>query len=395
VALHHRFVIVLAHQSQRISKETTMKNLQDNLTKRERGGAPRVGSTPSMRRGFTLIQLLAVMAIIAVLAAITLGSFGNSRLQAQRAQCDVNLKAITMALDAFRQEQGHFPQHLDELVAKRYLTEASMLRCPTDPRPGGSYDEYYVLRAARSNGELPILVCPLCAGEGHRGMQAFKGRYTKQFATRPAEFIAVSAVTIERPGKNPISARTGMQLRGGDVIRTAGGGSATVRFADGSTSTLGSDSEITLLQSFIAGNTHAPLYTIVRQKAGHVAYQVTHGSKFDVATPTATAGALGTAFEIKEAGSDVWMLKVTESRVMVSGTDGSSVVTPRRTGNDTPSNGGPEIVTGDWVTMDEGQAAAPNDPVTPTPPPTGDDDEGNEKPKKPKKPKHDDDDDDD
>jgi prepilin-type N-terminal cleavage/methylation domain-containing protein len=328
-----------------------------------------------MRRGFTLLQLLAVIAVIGVLAAITLGAFSNSRLQAQRNQCDVNLKAITMALDAFRQEQGHYPKHLDALVSQKYLTDAAMLRCPTDPRPTGSYDEYYLMRAARSNGELPILVCPLCAGEGHRGMQAFKGRYTKQFATRPAEFTAVSATSVERPGKNPINARVGMQLRGGDVIRTAGGGSATVRFADGSTSTLGGDSEITLLQSFIAGNSHAPLYTLVRQKAGHVAYQVTHGSKFDVATPTATAGALGTAFEIKQAGADVWMLKVTQSRVLVSGMDGSVVVTPRAT-NKPSSGGGTEIVTDGWVTMDESASSDETTPGT---------DNGGGKPKKPKK----------
>lgn len=377
-----------------------MKTFWQRKTTLARSSAHDTGSTPGARRGFTLVQLLAVIAIIGVLAAITLGTFNNSRLQARRTQCDVNLKSITMALDAFRQEQGHFPQHLDELVSKKYLTDAVMLRCPTDPRPNGSYDEYYMLRAARSDGELPILVCPLCSGDGHRGMQAFKGRYTKQFATRPAQFVSVSSATVERPGKNPINARNGMQLRGGDVIRTQGGGSAIVRFADGSTSTLGGDSEITLLQSFIAGNSHAPLYTIVRQKAGHVAYQVTHGSKFDVATPTATAGALGTAFEIKQAGTDVWMLKVTESRVMVSGMGGSSVVTPKRTNKPT-SEGGPEVVTNDWVTMDEGDVAASSDP-TPTPPPTppttgddDDDDDDNGKPKKPKKPKHDDDDDDD
>jgi prepilin-type N-terminal cleavage/methylation domain-containing protein len=330
-----------------------MRNLRYGLTEQGHNNERRARSAPGTRRGFTLIQLLAVTAIIGVLAAITIGAFGSSRLQAQRAQCDVNLKAITMALDAFRQEQGHFPLHLSELVDKKYLTNATMLRCPTDPRADGSYDEYYVMRASRSNGELPILVCPLCSGDSQRGMQAFKGRYTKQFATRPAEFIAVSSATVERPGKNPISARNGMQLRGGDIIRTTGGGSATVRFADGSTSTLDSDSEITLLQSFIAGNSHAPLYTLVRQKAGHVVYQVTHGSKFDVATPTATAGALGTAFEIKQAGADVWMLKVNESRVMVGGRDGSAVVTPLPTDKPTP-DGTTEVVTGDWVTIDKG-----------------------------------------
>src|SRR5690606_10755575 len=121
----------------------------------------------------------------------------------------------------------------------------------------------------------------------------------------------VSGATIERPGKNPIAARAGMTLRGGDIIRTSNGGSASVLFADGSISDLRGDSEITLLQSFLAGQSHAPLYTLIRQQAGDVAYRIHHGSKFDVTTPTATAGALGTAFEIKENSDDTWWLKVT------------------------------------------------------------------------------------
>jgi hypothetical protein len=47
------------------------------------------------------------------------------------------------------------------------------------------------------------------------------------------------------------------------------------------------------------GAVEAPLYTLIRQSVGiNVKYTVTHGSKFDVTTPTATAGALGTMFYV-------------------------------------------------------------------------------------------------
>jgi hypothetical protein len=89
-----------------------------------------------------------------------------------------------------------------------------------------------------------------------------------------------------------------MELRGADIVRTGSSGMAIIQFADGSTASLRSGAEVSLLQSFVAGRVQAPLYTIVRQIAGTVSYQIHTGSKFDVATPTATAGALGTHFDI-------------------------------------------------------------------------------------------------
>jgi general secretion pathway protein G len=289
----------------------------------------RYRTSAERRNGFTLLQLMVVIAVIAALASILLGVFGRSRSVALRAQCDTRIKAITMALDAFRQENGHYPANLQELVSKKYLTDASMLRCPTDTRPNGSYNDFYVMRSNRDSDELPILVCPLCAGDTDTGIQAFKGRYTKQFATRPASLTQASNTTVDRPGKAPIVGRAGMLLRGGDSIHTADGGSAVLTFADGSTSEVQSNSAITVLQSFIAGQVHAPLYTLVRQTAGDVIYRVNHGSKFDVATPTATAGALGTAFRITmDANTDDWWLTVLESKVYVSDATGSDIFTP-------------------------------------------------------------------
>jgi type II secretory pathway pseudopilin PulG len=250
------------------------------------------------RRGaFTLVQMLLVMVLLAVLSAGLFTVMGRGRASAQRAQCDTRLKAIALALDAHRQEYGAYPQGLRALLDKKYLQNTQDLRCPADPTDEGSYEPFYVPRAPRDSAELPTLVCPYHEAWGG-GEQVYLGRYVKQFATKPARLTAANGVTVQSPGSSPIAGTVGMALRGADTVRTAANGQAIIEFADGSTATLRGSAQVTILQSFVAGQTQAPLYSIVRQWAGTVSYQIRTGSKFDVATPTATAGALGTRFDI-------------------------------------------------------------------------------------------------
>ncbi len=248
------------------------------------------------RRGFTLLEMVVVIGVIAVLAALALGWFGQSREGARRVQCDVRLKAIALGLDAFRQEHGRFPTQLAKLRDDGYLTEPDALRCPSDALESSTgYEPFYAIRAPRDSSELPILVCPMHEATGNHGAQAFVGRYTTHSQASPAVLEASGGATVQHPGqKEAVAATANMPLRGGDRIR----GSATIRFADGSTAVLQSGSDVTVLQSFIDGHAKAPLYTLVRQTLGDVTYRIHTGSKFDVVTPTATAGAHGTEFRI-------------------------------------------------------------------------------------------------
>ncbi|HEX8236635.1 MAG TPA: FecR domain-containing protein [Abditibacteriaceae bacterium] len=276
--------------------------------------------------GFTLIQILVVLGIVAVLAAMLVGNFSRGREGARRAQCDVHLKAVVLALDAYRQENGRFPSELASLRQAHYLEDDDALHCPSDPKTArDSYAEFYAIRAPRDNSELPIVVCPFHEEAGRHGVQAFKGRYTAQFATSPATLEAANAATVQHPKEDSaISATAGMTLRGGDRIRTTGGGGAKIRFADGTTATLRGGSDVTVLQSFVQGRMQAPLYTLVRQSIGDVVYEINHGSKFDVVTPTATAGAHGTAFRIVVSSDGTTRLWVNEGKV--------SLTTTRKTG---------------------------------------------------------------
>jgi len=298
--------------------KTDLNSLRHKRSRRRRSNERRW-------RGFTLIQTLVSVGIIAILAAITVPMFGQSRESTRRTDCDMRLKAITVALDAFRQENGRMPLGINELQEKQYITDAEMLHCPNDPRTKTAREYYYVIRAPRDKNELPIAVCPFHEKSGV-GQQGYKGKYTKQFATRVAVLEAGNNVTVEHPGESPVQARIGMQLRGGDIIRTTNSGFATVRFSDDSSSELQGGSEVTVLQSYVEGQSSGALYTVLQQKVGDVIYRVHKGSKFDVTTPTATAGALGTVFQIQCARSGAGWVECTEGKVWKATTRESHVI---------------------------------------------------------------------
>jgi type II secretory pathway pseudopilin PulG len=285
------------------------------------------------RSGFTLVQILVVLGIIGVLGALTFPIFSRARASASRQSCDVKLKGIALALDAFKQERGTYPVSLQELTTEGFLKDTNALHCPSDPRPRGSYNDFYAVRAPHDSGELPVVCCPFHEEFGNAGNQARLGRFTTQFATQPATLSGSNGVQIMHPGQEEaIAGFQGMQLHGGDQIITRSQGAAEVTFADGSTVSLGKDTKVTVLQSFIDGQQGARLYTIVRQLAGDATYTVHHGSRFDVATPAATAGARGTKFRILVNGPspEQTNLMVMEGKVVFTDRKTSGLVPPEK-----------------------------------------------------------------
>ena len=64
----------------------------------------------SMRRAFTLVELLVVIAVIALLAAILFPAFAGAREKARQAACISNQKQIAAAIEMYRQDyEGALP----------------------------------------------------------------------------------------------------------------------------------------------------------------------------------------------------------------------------------------------------------------------------------------------
>lgn len=271
-------------------------------------------------QGFTLIQLLLVITLVGALVALLFPALARARAGADRQKCDVKLKSIVLALDAFKQERGgKYPASLDELRGDGLLSDAEALRCPRDPRKDGSYGDFYLIRAPLDLGDSPIVCCPFHEETSSGGNQARMGRFTTQFATRPAILTGANAVRVLRPGKEvPLTGYAGMPLRGGDKVTTEASGTALITFFDRSSARLSGGTTVTVLQSFVDGHASVPLYTLVRQAAGEALYTINHGSRFDVATPAATAGARGTQFRITVNGDrpEDTQLLVTEGKVV-------------------------------------------------------------------------------
>lgn len=89
------------------------------------------------RLGFTLVELIVVFTVIAILGAILFPVFTRAREAARKSHCSANLSQIGLALQVYaRDHDGRFPPRDHDLrPLSPYLSDGSVLRCPTDWAP--------------------------------------------------------------------------------------------------------------------------------------------------------------------------------------------------------------------------------------------------------------------
>jgi prepilin-type N-terminal cleavage/methylation domain-containing protein len=89
----------------------------------------------SIKKGFTIIELVVVVLIIAILAAIAFVSYESSRKQARDSRRIADITNLGDTSKMYFLKNGGLPSSVNDLKDGGYYTTA-----PADPLPGHTYD---------------------------------------------------------------------------------------------------------------------------------------------------------------------------------------------------------------------------------------------------------------
>lgn len=175
----------------------------------------------SVRKGFTLVELLVVIAVIGILAAILLPALARARESARRASCQNNLRQLALVFKLYASESdGKYPPlspygsvRTDtrssplwsapraSALFPEYLSDLNVARCPSDsggdpgwlsvmprvPNDGGDFGSWQA--AARGAGDWISLDYYQTAELGRS--YVYKG----YVVTNPSEFFGIWGAT--------------------------------------------------------------------------------------------------------------------------------------------------------------------------------------------------------
>jgi general secretion pathway protein G len=87
----------------------------------------------TMKKGFTLIEIIIVLTLIGILVAIVVPIYRSSVVRAREAVLKENLFQIRDAISKYYFDKHKYPTALDDLVTNKYLS-----KIPTDPMANSS-----------------------------------------------------------------------------------------------------------------------------------------------------------------------------------------------------------------------------------------------------------------
>ena len=132
------------------------------------------------------------------------------------------------------------------------------------------------------------------------------------------------------------------QLKAGDAVRTAAGAVLELSWVDGTRIRLAENTEL-LIKKCTFNTSNKTSRALFRLNLGRVWVRVTRalsaGSKFEIATPTATAGVRGTVFSIGVSATSGTEISVLEGEVAVASGDNSLSVPAGQTLKCGPGSG--------------------------------------------------------
>jgi prepilin-type N-terminal cleavage/methylation domain-containing protein/prepilin-type processing-associated H-X9-DG protein len=110
-------------------------------------------------RGFTLVELLAVIAILAFLAALLLPALGRSRRQAQAVACRANIHQLLLSLHSYEAQYHSLPYGFD-MNFRKGLPPGGYPGNPAFDTPGWWWFNFAGVIRDRSAEGLKVLRCP-------------------------------------------------------------------------------------------------------------------------------------------------------------------------------------------------------------------------------------------
>lgn len=277
------------------------------------------------RQGASLLEVLMTIALVVTLASLLFSTFGRFRQLSHRTQCMSNLRNIYVAMVNYYAEQEQLPnmgedangQPYDLRVDLRnYGTVSKTFECPDDhdhTQPN-SYQPFYIQLQTPVEGHSYVLSCPRHEGELNTIVQ-----------------FADSSILVHPTGT--VTDQQGDPIKIGAEVNQS-----RVQFWEGSNAQVNQQLRLRVVASFKIGNQLGySVLSVDTDELGMFRCDVTKGSQFDVATPSAIIGVHGTRFDVRTQKplDPVTSVRITQGEVGVKGLPktGDVILRPGPKGN--------------------------------------------------------------